>query len=126
MSRDYLPYQLWTVPSHIFGWLSVSLATSSLLKALGGSPGAAGVAASAAAIKWITKDGIGAAGKLLVSLGCPLSSQLAGLESHNGRHCQACFWLSMTATESCIRLLQACCKGTACCEKVACRSSMAV
>ena len=66
VTSDYLPYQLWAVPSHIFGWLSVSLATSSLLKALGASPGAAGVAASAAAIKWITKDGIGAGGKLLV------------------------------------------------------------
>ena len=68
VTSDYLPYQLWAVPSHVFGWLSVSLATSSLLKALGASPGAAGVAASAAAIKWITKDGIGAAGKLLVRL----------------------------------------------------------
>ena len=68
VSADYLPYQLWGVPCHVFGWLSVSLATSSLLKALGASPGAAGVAASAAAIKWITKDGIGSAGKLLVRL----------------------------------------------------------
>ena len=56
------------VPAHVTGWLSTSLATSSLLKAVGvGAPGGAeGAAAAAAAIKWITKDGIGAAGRVLV------------------------------------------------------------
>ncbi|KAK9788157.1 hypothetical protein WJX73_001836 [Symbiochloris irregularis] len=66
VTPDYLSYQVRAVPSHITGWISVSLATSSLLRALGASPGPAGTAASAAAIKWITKDGIGAAGRLLV------------------------------------------------------------
>jgi hypothetical protein len=32
---DYLAYQLYTVPAHITGWLSISLTTSSLLKAVG-------------------------------------------------------------------------------------------
>ena len=56
------------VPAHVTGWMSNSLATSSLLKAVGvGAPGGAeGAAAAAAAIKWITKDGIGAAGRVLV------------------------------------------------------------
>ena len=67
VTPDYLPYQLWAVPSHITGWVSTSLATSSLLKAVGvGVPSAVGTAAASAAIKWITKDGIGAAGRLLV------------------------------------------------------------
>lgn len=55
------------VPAHITGWMSNSLATSSLLKAVGvGGGSAEGAAAAAAAIKWITKDGIGAAGRVLV------------------------------------------------------------
>lgn len=49
------------------GWMSHSLATSSLLKAVGVDPGAAGTAGATAAVKWITKDGIGALGRLLVS-----------------------------------------------------------
>lgn len=48
------------------GNLSHSLATSSLLKAVGIGLGPAGTAAAAAAIKWITKDGIGALGRFLV------------------------------------------------------------
>lgn len=47
--------------------MSHSLATSSLLKAVGVDPGAAGTAGATAAVKWITKDGIGALGRLLVS-----------------------------------------------------------
>ncbi|KAK9805694.1 hypothetical protein WJX72_012310 [[Myrmecia] bisecta] len=66
VSEDYLTYQLWAVPSHIAGWISVSLATSSLLKAVGIGTSAVGTAAATASIKWITKDGIGAAGRLLV------------------------------------------------------------
>ncbi len=46
--------------------MSVSLATSNLLQAVGVSAGAMGTTAAAAAIKWITKDGIGALGRLLV------------------------------------------------------------
>lgn len=39
VTDDYLPYQLATVPAHITGWLSISLTTSSLLKAVGISAG---------------------------------------------------------------------------------------
>lgn len=66
VTPDYLPYQLWSLPVHITGWMSVSLATSNLLQAVGVSAGAATTTAAAAAIKWITKDGIGALGRLLV------------------------------------------------------------
>ena len=48
--------------------MSHSLATSSLLKAVGVNGGAAGAAGATAAVKWITKDGIGALGRLLVRL----------------------------------------------------------
>lgn len=38
---DYLEYQLWSLPTHVFGWMSHSLATSSMLKVgLLGSGGA--------------------------------------------------------------------------------------
>jgi Vitamin B6 photo-protection and homoeostasis len=53
--------------SALQGWMSHSLATSSLLQAVGVHPGAAGTAGATAAVKWITKDGIGAFGRLLVS-----------------------------------------------------------
>jgi hypothetical protein len=66
VTPDYLRFQLWAVPAHVTGWMSTSLATSSLLKAVGVGSGAEGAAAAAAAIKWITKDGIGAAGRVLV------------------------------------------------------------
>ena len=46
--------------------MSHSLATSSLLKAVGVNGGAVGAAGATAAVKWITKDGIGALGRLLV------------------------------------------------------------
>lgn len=46
--------------------MSASLATSSLLRAVGVGTGAAQTATLTAAIKWITKDGVGALGKLLV------------------------------------------------------------
>ncbi len=46
--------------------MSHSLATSSLLKAVGVTSDAAGAAGATAAVKWITKDGIGAFGRLLV------------------------------------------------------------
>ncbi|KAG1677058.1 hypothetical protein FOA52_001228 [Chlamydomonas sp. UWO 241] len=66
VSSDYLDYQLWSVPTHITGWLSHSLTTSSLLQAVGLAAGPAGTVGLAAAVKWIAKDGIGAAGRLLV------------------------------------------------------------
>ena len=66
VTDDYIDYQIWALPSHIFGWMSHSLATSSLLKAVGVNGGAVGTAGATAAVKWITKDGIGALGRLLV------------------------------------------------------------
>lgn len=68
VSPDYLAYQLWAVPSHITGWMGGSLITSSLLAAVGIKAGAGQAAGAAASIRWITKDGIGALGRLLVSL----------------------------------------------------------
>lgn len=66
VTSDYLNYQLWTVPAHITGWLSTSLATSSLLKAVGLGSGPVGVVGMSYAIKWLTRDGIGALGRLFV------------------------------------------------------------
>ena len=66
VTPDYLAFQLWAVPAHITGWMGTSLATSSLLKAVGLANSAEGAAAAGAAIKWIAKDGIGAAGRSLV------------------------------------------------------------
>ena len=66
VTDDYLDYQLWTFPSHVFGWMSHSLAGSSMLSALGVGSGPAAAAGLSAAIKWVTKDGIGAAGRLFV------------------------------------------------------------
>ena len=47
--------------------MSHSLATSSLLSAVGVHSGAGVAVGATAAVKWITKDGIGAFGRLLVS-----------------------------------------------------------
>eukprot|EP01025_Chloroclados_australasicus_P030878 TRINITY_DN3107_c0_g1_i1.p1 TRINITY_DN3107_c0_g1~~TRINITY_DN3107_c0_g1_i1.p1 ORF type:complete len:517 (-),score=38.22 TRINITY_DN3107_c0_g1_i1:1007-2404(-) len=67
ITPDYVDYQLWTLPAHITGWQSMALATSSLLKAVGaGSASPVMVTAAGAAIKWISKDGIGATGRLIV------------------------------------------------------------
>lgn len=69
VTPDYLEYQLRCLPAHITGWISKSLATSSLIHALNVGPvGPSGTVAASAAIKWITKDGIGAFGRFLVSL----------------------------------------------------------
>lgn len=69
LTPDYLEYQLWALPVHVTGWLANSLATSSMLKAAGIGSSAAGAVAAGAAIKWITKDGIGALGRVLVGGG---------------------------------------------------------
>ena len=66
ITPDYLPYQLWTLPTHITGWIGNSLVTSSLLKAAGLGTGAVGTVAAGATIKWIAKDGIGALGRYIV------------------------------------------------------------
>eukprot|EP00798_Chlamydomonas_sp_ICE-L_P010131 gene10132-8032_t len=65
VSKDYLDYQLWSVPCHITGWLSHSLTTSSLLQAVGISAGPGGTILTAAASTWIINDGIGATGKFI-------------------------------------------------------------
>lgn len=66
VTEDYLNYQIYSFPCHIFGWMSHSLAGSSMLKALGIGVGPAGAVGFSAAIKWVTKDGVGAAGRLFV------------------------------------------------------------
>ncbi|CAF1696167.1 unnamed protein product [Brassica oleracea var. botrytis] len=89
VSDDYLDYMLWQFPTNVTGWMCNVLVTSSLLKAsllslaffllsldsfsravgvgsFSGSSPAATAAASAAAIRWVSKDGIGALGRLLI------------------------------------------------------------
>ncbi|KXZ56959.1 hypothetical protein GPECTOR_1g865 [Gonium pectorale] len=66
VTPDYLPYQLWSVPTHVTGHLSHALVTSSLLAAVGVSAGPATTVALSASIKWIVKDGVGALGRLIV------------------------------------------------------------
>ena len=78
--------------------MSHSLATSSLLQAVGVHPGAAGTAGATAAVKWITKDGIGAFGRLLVGTVQTLSTLTAAHGSRSG------------PTTSCILALQTCCR----------------
>ncbi|XP_015580223.1 protein root UVB sensitive 5 isoform X5 [Ricinus communis] len=69
VSDDYFQYMLLQFPTNVTGWICHTLVTSSLLKAVGvgsftGSTAAA--AASAAAIRWVSKDGIGALGRLFI------------------------------------------------------------
>eukprot|EP00899_Mesostigma_viride_P028488 jgi/Mesvir1/8824/Mv02725-RA.1 len=69
VTPDYLPFMLWQLPCHITGWMSKVLVTSSLLKAIGfggGAAAAAGAAGASATIKWVSKDGLGAVGRLIV------------------------------------------------------------
>ncbi|KAK4268615.1 hypothetical protein QN277_025239 [Acacia crassicarpa] len=67
VSDDYLRYMLLQFPTNVTGWICHALVTSSLLKAFGvGSFSGTTAAASAAAIRWLSKDGIGAVGRLLI------------------------------------------------------------
>ncbi|KAF2306377.1 hypothetical protein GH714_017222 [Hevea brasiliensis] len=67
VSDDYLQYMLLQFPTNVTGWICHTLVTSSLLKAIGvGSFTGTTAAASAAAIRWVSKDGIGALGRLFV------------------------------------------------------------
>ncbi|KAG8647746.1 protein root UVB sensitive 5 isoform X2 [Manihot esculenta] len=67
VSDDYLQYMLLQFPTNVTGWICHTLVTSSLLKAVGiGSFTGATAAASAAAIRWVSKDGIGALGRLFI------------------------------------------------------------
>ncbi|XP_057512559.1 protein root UVB sensitive 5 [Actinidia eriantha] len=67
VSDDYLEYMLLQFPTNVTGWICHALVTSSLLKAVGvGSFSGTTAAASAAAIRWVSKDGIGAVGRLFI------------------------------------------------------------
>uniref|UniRef100_A0A453DVP4 Protein root UVB sensitive/RUS domain-containing protein n=1 Tax=Aegilops tauschii subsp. strangulata TaxID=200361 RepID=A0A453DVP4_AEGTS len=67
VSDDYLQYMLLQFPTNVTGWICHTLVTSSLLKAVGvGSFTGTSAAAAAAAIRWVSKDGIGAFGRLLI------------------------------------------------------------
>ncbi|KAI3474732.1 hypothetical protein Pfo_029917 [Paulownia fortunei] len=67
VSDDYLEYILLQFPTNVTGWICHTLVTSSLLKAVGvGSFSGTTAAASAAAIRWVSKDGIGAVGRLFI------------------------------------------------------------
>ncbi|XP_027926682.1 protein root UVB sensitive 5 isoform X2 [Vigna unguiculata] len=67
VSDDYLHYMLLQFPTNVTGWICHTLVTSSLLKAVGvGSFSGSTAAASAAAIRWVSKDGIGAVGRLFI------------------------------------------------------------
>ncbi|KAM5560415.1 protein root UVB sensitive 5 [Rosa sericea] len=67
VSDDYLLYMLLQFPTNVTAWICQTLVTSSLLKAVGvGSFSGSTVAASAAAIRWVSKDGIGAVGRLFI------------------------------------------------------------
>ncbi|KAH8505986.1 hypothetical protein H0E87_012990 [Populus deltoides] len=67
VSDDYLQYMVLQFPTNITGWICHTLVTSSLLKAVGaGSFTGTAAAASAAAIRWVSKDGIGALGRLFI------------------------------------------------------------
>ncbi|PQQ06925.1 protein root UVB sensitive 5 [Prunus yedoensis var. nudiflora] len=67
VSDDYLLYMLLQFPTNVTAWICHTLVTSSLLKAVGvGSFSGSTAAASAAAIRWVSKDGIGAVGRLFI------------------------------------------------------------
>uniref|UniRef100_A0A5B6YWE5 Protein root UVB sensitive 5 n=1 Tax=Davidia involucrata TaxID=16924 RepID=A0A5B6YWE5_DAVIN len=67
VSDDYLEYMLLQFPTNVTAWICHALVTSSLLKAVGvGSFSGTTAAASAAAIRWVSKDGIGAVGRLFI------------------------------------------------------------
>ncbi|XP_071722649.1 protein root UVB sensitive 5 isoform X2 [Rutidosis leptorrhynchoides] len=67
VSEDYLEYMLLQFPTNVTAWICHTLVTSSLLKAVGldYSSGTT-AAASAAAIRWVSKDGIGAVGRFFI------------------------------------------------------------
>ncbi|KGN54642.2 protein root UVB sensitive 5 isoform X1 [Cucumis sativus] len=67
VSDDYLQYMIRQFPTNVTGWICHTLVTSSLLKAVGiGSFSGTTTAASAVAIRWVSKDGIGAVGRLFI------------------------------------------------------------
>ncbi|KAL7590274.1 hypothetical protein Lser_V15G38632 [Lactuca serriola] len=64
---DYLEYMLLQFPTNVTGWICHTLVTSSLLKAVGLDYSSGTTATtSAAAIRWVSKDGIGAIGRFFI------------------------------------------------------------
>eukprot|EP00250_Pteridium_aquilinum_P015410 c22564_g1_i1 orf=226-1887(-) len=66
VSHDYLQYMIWQFPTNVTGWACSTLVTSSLLKAVGLEAWAGTTVAATAAIKWVSKDGLGAFGRLFI------------------------------------------------------------
>ncbi|CAN6472582.1 unnamed protein product [Victoria cruziana] len=67
VSDDYLDYMILQFPTNVTGWICHTLVTSSLLKAVGvSSVSGTEAAASTAAIRWVSKDGFGALGRLFI------------------------------------------------------------
>ncbi|KAI8556978.1 hypothetical protein RHMOL_Rhmol05G0298400 [Rhododendron molle] len=66
VSDEYLEYMLLQFPTNVTAWICHALVTSSLLKAVGVGFSGTTAAASAAAIRWVSKDGIGAVGRLFI------------------------------------------------------------
>ncbi|XP_068644940.1 protein root UVB sensitive 5 [Aristolochia californica] len=67
VSEDYLDYMILQFPTNVTAWICHTMVTSSLLKAVGvGSFSGTTAAASAAAIRWVSKDGLGAVGRLFI------------------------------------------------------------
>ncbi|KAK2414664.1 hypothetical protein QL285_037234 [Trifolium repens] len=60
VSDDYLQYMLLQFPTNVTGWICHTIAVGV------GSFSGTTAAASAAAIRWVTKDGIGAVGRLFI------------------------------------------------------------
>uniref|UniRef100_A0A7N0T354 Uncharacterized protein n=1 Tax=Kalanchoe fedtschenkoi TaxID=63787 RepID=A0A7N0T354_KALFE len=58
---------LWQFPTNVTAWICHALVTSSILQAVGvGSFSGSTAAASAAAIRWVSKDGIGSLGRFFI------------------------------------------------------------
>lgn len=82
VSDDYLDYMLLQFPTNVTAWVCHALVTSSLLKAVGvGSFSGTTAAASAAAIRWVSKDGLGAIGRLFIGLAI-INEALKGEKSY--------------------------------------------
>ncbi|CAM6091018.1 unnamed protein product [Calypogeia fissa] len=66
VSNDYLQYMLWQFPTNVTGWICSTIVTSSLFKAVGVGLDGGYAAAATATIKWVSKDGLGALGLVLI------------------------------------------------------------
>ncbi|CAK9878026.1 unnamed protein product [Sphagnum jensenii] len=66
VSDDYIYFMLWQFPTNVAGWASTTIVTDSLLTAVGIETNPATTAGATAAIKWISKDALGALGRLFI------------------------------------------------------------